>query len=40
LRREEPMDVDRAADELTQLCFAILGLPHPPPPYEVPGGLP
>jgi len=38
LTREEPMDVDTAADQLTELVFAVLGLPHHTPPRNVPGG--
>lgn len=37
LTREQGLDAAAAADELTQLSFAAMGLPHPPPPYEVPG---
>lgn len=32
LTREGGFDVDEAADQLTELCFAALGLPHHPPP--------
>ena len=40
LTREDGLDAGAAADELTQVSFAALGLPHPPPPYEVPGESP
>jgi AcrR family transcriptional regulator len=33
LLRGDNLDPGPAADSLTQLCFAVLGLPHPPPPY-------
>ncbi|MDZ7784331.1 MAG: TetR/AcrR family transcriptional regulator [Halioglobus sp.] len=30
LTSEEHLDVDSAADQVTELCFAVLGLPHRP----------
>ena len=37
LLRETEFDPDEAADQLTELVFAALGLPHHPPPRDIPG---
>lgn len=33
LTREDKIDAEVAADQLTELCFAVMGLPHHPPPH-------
>jgi AcrR family transcriptional regulator len=33
LTREDRIDPESAADQLTELCFAVMGLPHHPPPH-------
>ena len=32
LTQEESLDAETGADQVTELCFAVLGLPHRPPP--------
>lgn len=38
LEQGESLDVASAADQLTEICFAMLGLPHHRPAHLVPGG--
>lgn len=33
LTRGDKIDPEDAADQLTELCFAVMGLPHHPPPH-------
>lgn len=33
LTREDKIEPEEAADQLTELCFAVMGLPHHPPPH-------
>jgi len=33
LTRDDKIDPEVAADQLTELCFAVMGLPHHPPPH-------
>jgi AcrR family transcriptional regulator len=35
LTREEELDARSGADQVTELCFAVLGLPHQPPQKDI-----
>lgn len=38
LEQGESLDVEHAADQLTEICFALLGLPHHKPAHRLPVG--